>query len=664
MNVLLIGLGIIVTGGLAAWILRRASATAAMVGATTAIIGSFVALAAAAGILCSGAPDTLQAIAWPLPMASFAMEVDSLSAFFLCVILGLSILSALYGWGYLRPHGDEPSASSKCPWLWFNLLVAAMALVVVARNAVLFLLAWEVMSLSSFFLVAFESDREQVRHAAWTYLVATHLGSALLLVMFVLIGTHTGSFDFGAWGNLRNAGPAFLGTVFVLGLIGFGVKAGMYPVHVWLPEAHPAAPSHVSALMSGVMIKTGIYALIRLLSLLGEPQPWWGWLVLGIGAVSGIMGVILALAQRDIKRLLAYCSVENIGIITMGLGLGLLGWSHHQPFVMIAGLAGCLLHVLNHAVFKGLLFFAAGSVVHATGCRDMEQMGGLLKRMPVTGATFLAGSAAISGLPPFNGFISEFLIYSAAFVAVLKGPAGLAAPAIAVIGALALTGGLAAACFTKAFGITFLGEPRGDRAAAAHECGLAMRLPMILLSAGCFGIVLLAPWFTPGLFRIAATVSGLPNGEWLTLMSPMKTAVTWVSAASAAFLALGGLLAGMRLALLRGRVTRKTVTWDCGYAAPSATMQYTAYSFAQPITNLFKRLLNLRTHSSLPVGLFPRKATFETHAGDTANEYLFRPSFRFVDSAMAKLRWIQEGRVQVYVLYVAIMLLILLLFAL
>ncbi|MEI6810071.1 MAG: proton-conducting transporter membrane subunit, partial [bacterium] len=599
MTVLLLGLGIIMGGGGAAWVLRRHVKLSALTGAGSAIAGSVIAMSASAGILVSGATSRLETTAWPLPMASFAMEVDALSAFFLCAILGLSILAALYGWGYQRSSGTEPS-NGKCFWLWFNLLVVSMILVVISRNAIFFLLAWEIMSLSSFFLVAFESDREQVRQAAWTYLVATHLGSALLLVMFLMIGTQTGSLDFAAWGELKNAGQGFLGIVFVLGLIGFGVKAGMYPVHVWLPEAHPAAPSNVSALMSGVMIKTGIYALIRLLSMLGHPQPWWGWLVLGIGVTSGIMGVVLAIAQQDIKRLLAYCSVENIGIIAMGLGLGLLGWSYDQPFVMIAGFAGCLLHVLNHAVFKGLLFFAAGSVVHSTGCRNMEQMGGLLKRMPQTGISFFIGSAAISGLPPLNGFVSEFLIYTAAFVAVLQGPTGLATPAVAVIGALALIGGLAAACFTKVFGITFLGEPRSDKAAHAHECNLAMRVPLLSLSCCCFAIVWLAPWFAPGLFRIAASISGMPVERLATLMIPLHTAMFWITAGSGCLLAAGLVLTVLRRAILRGRSVGKTVTWDCGYAAPTPRMQYTASSFSQPVTNLFRRVLGPRTRAHLP----------------------------------------------------------------
>lgn len=658
----LAGLGVVLSGGVLAWMFRRSGRVSALVGAVSVVAGSVPALAAALGVLVSGAPRKLSA-AWSLPMASFAVEIDSLSAFFLCAILGLSILSSLYGWGYLRPSGHARQDSGGF-WLWFNLLVVFMALVVVARNAVLFLLAWEAMSVSSFFLVAHESDQVSVRKAAWTYLVATHLGSALLLVMFVLVGTHAGSPDFEAWGALRNAGPVFLGIVFLLGLIGFGVKAGLYPFHVWLPEAHPAAPSHVSALMSGVMIKTGIYALIRLVSLLGQPPAWWGWLVLGIGVASGILGVIFALAQHDIKRLLAYHSVENIGIIAMGMGLGLLGWSCGLPFVMAAGFAGSLLHVLNHAVFKGLLFLSAGAVVHSTGCRNLEQMGGLLRRMPATGLSFLTGSVAISGLPPLNGFVSEFMIYAGAFAAVLTGPAELAIPAIALIGALALIGGLAGACFTKVFGIAFLGEARSEKTAGAHECGWAIRAPQFALAAGCFIIPWIAPWLAPAIFRIAGCVAGASLGAWPDRIAPLESALYWVSAFSAVLLSLLLLLALLRRRLLRGRRVEDALTWDCGFASPTNRMQYTASSFAQPITAMFRLVLGLRTHDRPPSGLFPAKASFESHARDTANEYLFRPTFQFVDRTMARLRWVQEGHVQVYVLYVAVTLLILLLAAL
>ena len=441
------------------------------------------------GVLVSGQSQSLR-LAWPLPLGSANMEIDPLSAVFAAAIALVTMLAAVYGSEYLQTHAGRKNLGVS--WFFFNLLTASMLLVVVARNGVLFLMSWELMSLASFFLVTLEDEKESVRRAGWIYLVAMHLGTAFLLALFLLLGKNAGSLDF----ERLSAAAAPSGVLFLLAVIGFGTKAGFIPMHVWLPEAHPAAPSHVSAVMSGVMIKTGIYGLLRMLTLLGPPPAWWGWTLVAIGVVSGVLGVLYALSQHDLKRLLAYHSVENIGIIALGLGVGVLGISYGNPAMAALGFTGGLLHVVNHAVFKSLLFLGAGSVLHATGTGELDRLGGLLKRMPVTGATFLIGAAAISGLPPLNGFVSEFLIYLGA-VAGLGGQAG-AAPAwplmsVLVVGGLALIGGLAAACFTKAFGIVFLGEPRSDEAAHAHEAGAAMRWPMVVLAGLCVLIGLAAP---------------------------------------------------------------------------------------------------------------------------------------------------------------------------
>ena len=661
MNVFLFCLIVILAGGVFSCLSGRWKRPSAAIGASGIIAGALGAMAIAIQVLISGRPLSLK-LAWPLPLGSFAVGIDPLSGLFLCAILGLAALSALYGWGYSTPPGNNPG--ERHAWLWLSLLTASMALVVIARNAVLFLLAWELMSLSSFFLVASENNQEKVRRAAWIYLVATHLGSAFLLAMFVLMGAACGSFDYESFTVLQGHKSGFINLLFVLAVIGFGTKAGFYPLHVWLPEAHPAAPSHVSALMSGVMIKTGIYALLRLAAMLGQPPPWWGWLVVALGALSGVLGVVFALAQHDLKRLLAYHSVENIGIIALGLGLGFLGWSYDRPFIMMAGFAGGLLHVVNHAVFKGLLFLSAGSVLHAVHCRNMEKMGGLLKSMPLTGAAFFTGSAAISGLPPLNGFVSEFLIYAAAIGCVLQNQLGAVLPGVTAIGALALIGGLATACFSKAFGIVFLGEPRSPELPKAHECGWAMRLPMLVLSAACLGIALAAPFIMPALFSATADITGAIVDYNSVHLLLLKTALMWISVGSLIFLSLLLLLAFLRLTLLQRRPAEKTTTWDCGFAKPTARMQYTASSFAQPITNMFRRALDTRTHGALPAELFPKSASFSTHTDDTAQRYFFAPLFRWVDRAMACLRWIQEGRVQIYVLYITVILLILLIVAL
>ncbi len=296
-----------------------------------------------------------------------------------------------------------------------------MTLVLVARNAVLFLSAWELMAVSSFFLVTFEHERESVRSAGWIYLVATHLGTGFLLAFFILMGRETGSMNFDVWAAQGIHTQGLAGILFLMAVVGFGTKAGFMPFHVWLPEAHPAAPSHVSALMSGVMIKTGIYGLLRAFTFLGAPPLWWGWLFIGIGLSSGVLGVLFALAQHDLKRLLAYHSVENIGIIALGIGVGLLGQNTGSPALVALGFGGALLHVLNHALFKGLLFLGAGAVAHSAGTREIDRLGGLLKQMPWTAATFLIGAAAISGLPPLNGFVSEFLIFLGAFKGGISG---------------------------------------------------------------------------------------------------------------------------------------------------------------------------------------------------------------------------------------------------
>ena len=328
------------------------------------------------------------------------------------------------------------------------------------------------------------------------------------------------------------------------------------PLHVWLPEAHPAAPTHVSALMSGVMIKTGIYGLVRILTFLGPPPLWWGWVLCGIGLSSGVLGVLYALAQHDLKRLLAYHSVENIGIIALGLGVGLIGLSSGSSTLAVLGFAGGLLHVLNHALFKGLLFLGAGAVMHGAGTREIDHLGGLLKRMPWTGLSFLIGAVAISGLPPLNGFVSELLIYVSAFQGATTLENTAAVPALAVIAGLALIGGLAAACFAKAFGIVFLGEPRSDHAAHAHEAGMAVRLSLLLLAASCVLIGLCAPWVVEALAPALTNATGLPADSVNTLLLSVRSTFSATVLASLVLLVLLALLASLRHRLARATIGR------------------------------------------------------------------------------------------------------------
>jgi formate hydrogenlyase subunit 3/multisubunit Na+/H+ antiporter MnhD subunit len=401
--------------------------------------------------------------------------------------------------------------------------------------------------------------------------------------------------------------------------------------------------------------------LVRLLTLLGPPPLWWGWLLVGIGVTSGVLGVLFALAQHDLKKLLAYHSVENIGIITLGIGLGTLGIASGTPALAVFGYGGGLLHVLNHALFKGLLFLGAGSVLHGAGTREIDRLGGLLRRMPWTGASFLVGAVAISGLPPLNGFVSEFLIYLGAFGSVVGTSAAVmpVVPALIAIGALALIGGLATACFTKGFGIVFLGEPRSEHSAHAHESGLLMRLPMALLAAACIGLGLfpfaIVRLLTPALLLVTRQ----PESMVTAVLASSGDLLRMIALGAAIFLTCVVCLTILRRRLLAGRPVEEAVTWDCGYAQPTARMQYTASSFAQPLTQLFGMVLRTCIRSVPPDGLFPRRASLTTDTPDAFREAAFRPVFAGIERAFDRLRILQQGRIQVYVLYIVLTLIVL-----
>ena len=654
-----LALGFFFLGALVSLISWRRPAWARIFAPVTVILGSLLAMPPVLSALL-GKEVPLLELPWSLPFGSLTMRLDPLSALFALTILVVSALAALYGIGYFSPLPKRGNLSQY--WFNFNTLVVSMLVVVTARNGLLFLLAWEIMSLSSFFLVLFEKEDAMVRRAGWTYLIATHIGTAFLLVFFLLLGARSGgTLEFGAFkGSVLLPGTA--GVAFLLALVGFGTKAGFMPLHVWLPEAHPAAPSNVSALMSGVMIKTGIYGLVRSLTFLGTPAPWWGWVLLAVGAFSGILGVLFALAQHDLKRLLAYHSVENIGIIALGIGLGVFGLSCHNPLLIYLGFAGGLFHVVNHALFKSLLFLGAGSVLHSAGTREIDILGGLLKRMPTTGTTFLIGSVAICGLPPLNGFASEFMIYLASLGSLsMKGGASTAG--FLVIGSLALIGGLAVACFTKAFGVIFLGEPRSEEADGAHETGKLMRFPLLVLAGFCAILGLTGPLVLKALAPVIAVVAG---GGSEALPFPYEGAaalwkITGVSFAGALLLAF---LLFIRSRLMAGRAVVSVPTWDCGYIAPTARMQYTASSFADPITRLFRPLLRTRKRFTPPSGLFPSSSSFSTETSDLSRDWLFEPMFGSIEKFLSRFRRIQHGRLNLYILCILLTLVALLLWKL
>lgn len=654
LTIILLSIACLCAAGFFSLFAGRSDRAALAVGTVGSALACLAGVAASFSALIGGEERSLRA-AWPLPVGELHVALDALSSFFLVCVFLVSGLAAVYGGGYLQPYIGKRRLAPAL--FFFNLLVASMAVVTIARDGILFLIAWEVMSLTSFFLVTFESEREEVRRAGMTYLIASQLGVIFLFVLFALLSRHSGgTYDFDVLGASGAAGLA--NVCFLLALMGFGTKAGFWPLHVWLPDAHSAAPSHVSALMSGVMIKMGIYGLLRTLSFLGRPQAWWGATLIGVGAVSGLIGILNALAQRDLKRRLAYSSVENIGIIALGIGLGLLGQSQGNAPVAFLGFAGALLHVLNHGLFKGLLFEGAGSVFHGVGTRDIDSLGGLYRRMPVTAVTFLVGSVAICGLPPLNGFVSEWLLYIGAFRGGATLPTGWAVWALAAVPALALIGGLAAMCFVNAFGGVFLGQARTEAASRAHEASGAMRAPMLVGALLCVAIGLwpagVVRMVAPAVTLLVGTPSAIPDAG--PLLAITRVAV--------ALLALVVLLELLRLALLRGREVSRAATWGCGYAAPSSRMQYTAASFAQPILALFAPVIHSRIEQQGPDGYFPAKAHYEEHLGDVAGERVLLPATRRVVRALSRLHAIQQGRLQLYLVYIAVTLVVLLIWQL
>jgi hydrogenase-4 component B len=648
METVLVAITIIIVSGIIAILFRRYPGTVSIIGASGIVAGCCVGLFSTILTLLNGQTESLQ-WHWSVPGGAFSVGLDPISALFLLIIFAISIPVSIYGASYLwhsRRNFDLGTS-----WFFTSLLIASMALVVIARNAILFLVSWEMMSLSSLFLVLAENNRDESPAAGWIYIVAAHIGTAFLLALFIILGQN-GSLEFSQFYH-----PAHAGLLFILCIIGFGVKAGFVPLHVWLPEAHPAAPSHISALMSGVMIKMGIYGILRTITFLGPVAEWWGWLLLGIGLTSGILGVLYAIAQHDLKRLLAYHSVENIGIISIGLGIGILGISYQAPVIAILGFGGGLLHIINHALFKALLFMAAGSVAHAAGTREIDRLGGILKKMPWTGAMFLIGSIAICGLPPLNGFISEFLIYLGAINSGAALHNTMAIASIITILGLSLIGGLAVACFTKAFGIVFLGEPRTVLPKEVRESGFPMRFSMVLLALGCLAIGLLAPLAWKLVSPVIAQVSRLPIETAGGLYAQGSATLTKVIIASSIGCGLIILITLLRLALLRGKKINHTVTWDCGYALPSARMQYTAASFAQPILSQFRMLLGYK-HKKLRLDdTFPRETSLHSETQDVFQRFLFKPLFWGAGRGLDAFRWLQHGNVNLYILYILLTLL-------
>jgi len=633
-------------------------------------------LVAALLILAGGSGTPAPAFELLPPLLSsihFAVRLDALSAFFLGIVSLLGLAVSIYSLGYAPGYFGRKNVGTL--GALFNLMALSTTLTVVADNVWLFLMGWELMALSAYCLVSFEHENAETRKAGVLYFIMAHLDAGCVILGFALLFQVSGEFSFAGLHDIgAQMDPNLRNVAFVLFLLGFGIKSGIVPFHIWLPAAHPVAPSNVSAFMSGVIIKTGIYGFVRVFfDFLGPPPLWWGVTLLTIGTLSAVLGVLYALMEHDLKRLLAYHSIENIGIILMGLGASLMFLTTGHPMLATLGLIAGLYHTINHASFKGLLFLGAGAVLHATHTRNMEEMGGLIKRMPQTAFFFLIGAVAISALPPLNGFVSEWLTYQA-----LLGGFGTTDSLMRLIfplsGAmLALTGALAAACFVKAFGITFLAQPRSDHAAHAQEVAFPMRLGMGLLATACVALGLFPTRFLRLLDPLTQQLTGeqlsgqLSAAGGLVLNSLAEKGGT-VSTSGLALMVVCLLPIPFGLWLVFGRKTkvRRGPTWDCGQPGLTPQMEYTATGFSKPLRMIFKALFQphrevQREYDFSPY--FAKTIRFDSHVEEVFERRIYRPVRLLILRAARRIRRLQAGSIHAYLLYIFVTLLALLIFA-
>ncbi len=671
---ILLLIGIFVFGALgslfAARLFEDRGEIAGYVAHGSGLLGSLLALFLSVQVLLSG-----QGIQFSIPgvlpgVIDFSFRLDGLSAFFLGLIALIGGVASLYGFSYQRHFYGKYNLGTF--GFFYTTFLGSLLLVTLANQALFFLLVWELMSLASYFLVIYEYRKSESVRAGFLYFLMTHIGTLFIMMAFFLAYKATGSFDFNTWRAMAGTiDPTAQSFILLCALFGFGIKAGIIPVHIWLPGAHSAAPTHVSALLSGVMIKTAIFMFIRFFFdfFPGAPIEW-GLTFLILGGISSLLGVLYALSEHDIKRLLAYHSIENIGIILLGLGAGISFFSLGLETFALFALAAALYHTMNHAIFKALLFLGAGGVVASTGTRNMEHYGGLIRLMPYTAFFFLIGSLAISAFPPFNGFASEWLTFQALFVGIGSASVAVKAVFIFAIASLAFTGGLAAACFVKAFGTMFLARARHAFERPVHESGLSMLVAMGILAVltlvlGIFSTVVIA-----ALVGVVASI-GLTNPT--TFQFPF---VEFVAAreqfanvlpldiVALALATVFAFVAGIVVWLTR---TRKIVvgrTWDCGTPL-TARGEMTATSFSRSLVTIFRGILRPTKQTETEyhdenMRYFIKSQEVKTEIGDPYRQMLYQPLHTALQFIASKMRHIHGGNVNVYVLYIFITLLALL----
>jgi len=579
------------------------------------------------------------------------IHIDALSAWFILVINFSFLTGGFYGLFYMKAYMDQPKNLNLHGILFIIMHVSLLGLCAI-QNSIAFLVAWEFMALSAFLTIIFEHEKVATVRAGINFLIQSHVSILFLMIGFIWVASQTGSYDFSAIHSysMTHSGALSL-MLFLFFFTGFAIKAGFVPFHTWLPYAHPAAPAHISGIMSGVLIKIGIFGILRMLLLIDLDYTTVGCIILILSIISGIYGVMLAILQHNLKKLLAYHSIENIGIIGIGIGLGCIGLGSNNPVLCSLGFAGALLHTLNHSLFKSLLFFTAGNVYQATHTLDIEKLGGLVKKMPQTSILFLIAAIAISGIPPFNGFISEFILYSGLFNWMHN------AYTVSLIGisftvmALVLIGGLAMMCFTKAFGVVFLGNPRHEFHHEIKEVPLLQLIPLYLIAAVIIFIGMFPGVFLDLLIQPVQLFTGIHKIPFVSFQGDGMDALISISHASWYLILFVLVMLGIRKLILRKRTIMVSPTWNCAYTAPTSKIQYTASSFVKTYSKLFGMIFLILKKEKEVQGIFPKEAYLETSPYDKVEKWFIDYPTTNLKLFLGRFRFVQNGKLQFYILY-------------
>ncbi|MBQ4615643.1 MAG: hypothetical protein IJB29_02890 [Mailhella sp.] len=667
MSIFLLALLLMAAGAVVTGIIALRPVTAARNRTANTLGPGMAAVACLLGIIgvFSGGWTSMESflLPWGLPFGALSFGLDPLSRLFLLPVFVLGFSCALAGGISLR-HSDPAEHNLGAHWAFYLILLLGMTCVMTARDGLFFMLSWELMSLSPFFLIDFNDRDRNVQDASWVYLVAAHLGAVLLIAFFAMLWQESGSTLFSA---MAGKAPAHATLLFLLAFLGFGAKAGLAPLHVWLPEAHPAAPSHVSALLSGAMLNAGLYGIIRAFDFLGPVQDhpaWWGWLLVAVGILTALMGILKALGQSHLKRLLAYSSVENMGLMVMAVGIGLVGVKNGIAWIAALGFSGALFHMLNHSAFKGLLFLCAGEVLHSVGTVNMTRLGGLQKRMPVLGALFALGAASIACLPPFNGFAGEFVISLSLVKGLYLHGLELKIAMLLCLVGLMLVSGVSAFVYIKAYGMTFLGQPRSQEAAEPHAPGTKLLLPLFVPAALCVIGGLGAKCVFHMIQPTIAFIPVMPENI-LSIAQDVVIDGTGELLGSIACFGFFGLVLTAAAVYLRRRLlgtkpVRRGPTWGCGYQYGTPRIQYTPASFVEPAARIFGPVMGTKTEPKLDESYFPQKSTLEVSAPDVVRGKMYAPLFEAVQQACNTLKIFQNGVVNTYILYIIVTLVALL----